>query len=294
MWHDVRALSAVASGLVAAVVLVLIGSSVWWVSQLPMFTLRTVTVESMYGMDLQHVNHLTLRAAVTGRVKGNFFTTDLEQVRVAFEAVPWVRRATVRREWPDQLVVAVEEHEALGTWGEDGKLLSVKGDVFTANLAEADEDHALPELDGPEGSEKEVLARFAELRLWFAPVKLAPGKLSLSSRYAWTVKFDNGMNVALGREQDRTTLKKRVERLVNIYPQLASLLPEGIGSIDMRYQNGLALAAAGLKVPPDGGKTVGSKAVGSTPVGSRPVKPAVKKEVRSTSDKTKKQQATVK
>lgn len=283
MWHDVRALNAVASGLVAAVVLALIGSGVWWVSQLPMFTLRTVTVESMYGMDLQHVNHLTLRAGVVGRFKGNFFTTNLEQVRIAFEAVPWVRRATVRREWPDQLIVEVEEHEALGTWGEDGRLLSVKGDVFTANLAEADEDHALPELDGPEGSEKEVLARFAELRSWFAPLRLAPGKLSLSSRYAWTVRLNNGMSVALGREQDRTTLKKRVDRLVNIYPQLASLLPQGIGSIDMRYQNGLALSAASLKVPQDGSKPV-----------KPAVKPAVKKEVRSISGKTKKQQATAK
>ena len=274
MWQDVRALNAIASGLVAAVVVALIASGVWWVSQRPMFTLRLVTVESMYGIDLQHVNQLTLRAGVVGRIKGNFFTANLEQVRTAFEAVPWVRRATVRREWPDQLIVAVEEHEALGTWGEDGRLLSVKGDVFTANLAEADEDHALPELDGPEGSEKEVLARFAELRAWLAPLKLAPGKLSLSSRYAWTVKLNNGMVVALGREQDRTTLKTRVARLVNIWPQLAILLPQGIDSIDMRYQNGLALSAAGLKVPQDG---------------TKPVKPVVKKAARSTSGKTKKQ-----
>ena len=117
-----------------------------------MFTLRTVYVSSsMYGMDLKHVNKLTLTQGVLGKIKGNFFTTDLEQVRTAFEAVPWVRRATVRREWPDQLIVEVEEHEALGTWGEDGRLLSVKGDVFTANLAEADEDHELPAFDGPEG-----------------------------------------------------------------------------------------------------------------------------------------------
>ncbi|QYF94373.1 cell division protein FtsQ/DivIB [Massilia sp. PAMC28688] len=254
MWHDVRALNASASGLVAAVVLALIASGVWWVSQRPVFTLRTVTVESMYGMELKHVNKLTLRAGVVGRIKGNFFTTNLEQVRTAFESVPWVRRATVRREWPDQLIVEVEEHEPLGTWGEDGRLLSVKGDVFTANLAEADEDRTLPELGGPDGSEQEVLARFAELRAWFAPLKLAPQKLHLSSRYAWTVTLDNGMRVALGREQDKTTLKKRVDRLVHFYPVLAERLPDGIESVDMRYQNGMALTASGLKIPEDGKK----------------------------------------
>jgi len=274
MWHDVRALNASASGLVAAVVLALIASGVWWVSQLPMFTLRTVTVQSMYDMELKHVSVLTLRAGVVGRIKGNFFTTNLEQVRTAFESVPWVRRATVRREWPDQLIVEVEEHEPLGTWGDDGRLLSVKGDVFTANLAEADEEHDLPELAGPEGSEQEVLARFAELRAWFAPLQLTPEKLSLSSRYAWTVKLNNGTKVALGREPDKFTLKARVDRLVNIYPQLDKLLPAGIDSIDMRYQNGLALTAAGLKVPADG---------------SKPVKAAGPRAVSSTSGKTQKQ-----
>jgi cell division protein FtsQ len=256
MWQDARALNATANGLIALVVLACIASGVWWVSQRPIFTLKSVRVESMYDIELKRVNELTLRAGVLGKIKGNFFTTNLEQVRTAFESVPWVRRATVRREWPDQLIVQVEEHEPLGTWGEDGRLLSVKGDVFTANLAEAEEDHPLPEFEGPEGSEKEVLARFAELRSWFAPVRLTPEALSLSSRYAWTVKLDNGMKVALGREQDHTTLRTRVQRLVGIYPQLASRMQGGIDLVDMRYPNGLALAAAGLKLPKDGTKPV--------------------------------------
>src|SRR5450830_91668 len=251
MWQDVRALNATANGLIALVVLALVASGVWWVSQRPMFTLRSVRVESMYDIELKRVNELTLRAGVIGKFKGNFFTTNLEQVRTAFESVPWVRRATVRREWPDQLIVAIEEHEPLGTWGEDGRLLSVKGDVFTANLAEADDEHPLPQFEGPEGSEKDVLARFAQLRSWFAPVKLTPEALSLSSRYAWTVKLDHGMQGALGREQDHDTMRERVQRLVKIYPQLAARVPD-IETIDMRYQNGLALAAASVKIGKDG------------------------------------------
>ena len=262
MWHDVRALNASASSLMALTVLAILASVVWWLSQLPMFSLRAVTVESMYQIPLRHVNELTVRNGVIGKIRGNFFTTDLEQVRSTFETVPWVRRATVRREWPNQLIVEVEEHEALGTWGDD-RLLSVKGDVFTANLAEADDDHELPAFEGPKGSEKQVLARFTELRTLFAPVQLAPQALSLSERYAWTVKLDNGMSVALGREQDSDTLKKRVQRLVGVYPQLVARLQEGrIDTIDMRYPNGLALSSAALAVPEDA---------------SKPVKPAKKK-----------------
>lgn len=284
MWHDVRSMNASASGLFAVVVVACLAAAVWWMSQLPMFTLRTVTVDSMHGLELKHVNKLTLRNGVVGKIKGNFFTANLEQVRTAFEAVPWVRRATVRREWPDQLIVEVDEHQVLGTWGEDGRLLSIKGDVFTANLAEADEDQQLPELEGPDGSEKEVLARFIELRAWFAPLQLTPQKLSLSGRYAWTVQLSNGTSVALGREQDRNTLRTRVERLVGIYPQLVTRLAEGIDSIDMRYQNGLALHSAALALPADPEK----------PVKAPAKKPAARKQdakqaqaTNSTSSKTK-------
>lgn len=252
MWQDAKALNATANGIFALALLACLAAGVWWLAQRPMFNLRTIRVESLAADgELRHVSQLTLRNNALGRIKGNFFTTNLDTVRQAFESVPWVRRATVRREWPDQLIVALEEHEVLGTWGADGRLLSTKGDVFTANLAEAEEDHALPEFDGPEGSEKEVLSRFEELRQWFAPLKLVPEALSLSSRYAWTVKLDNGMSVALGREQTPTTLKERVDRLLGIYPQLVTHL-QNIETIDMRYQNGLALSAADLKIPAEG------------------------------------------
>jgi cell division protein FtsQ len=50
--------------------------------------------------------------------------------------------------------VKLDEHVVLGTWGDDGRLISVNGDVFTANLAEAEEDADLINLSGPDGSEK--------------------------------------------------------------------------------------------------------------------------------------------
>ena len=39
-------------------------TGVWWLSQRPMFALGSVTVESMYGIDLKHVNELTVRNGV--------------------------------------------------------------------------------------------------------------------------------------------------------------------------------------------------------------------------------------
>ncbi|MEB0134447.1 cell division protein FtsQ/DivIB [Actimicrobium sp. CCC2.4] len=248
MWQDIKLLNATANTLLGALLLALLASGVWWMAQRPMFTLKVIRVDGIADVQLARVNALTIKATALPRIRGNFFTANLNTVRQAFEAVPWVRKASVRREWPNRLVVTLEEHEPLGTWGDEGRLLSVAGDVFTANLAEAEENGPLPEFSGPAGSEKEVVARFADLQAWFAVVNLAPEALTLSSRYAWSVKLNNGMTVELGREQSKTTLQDRVARLIGIYPQLVARLQDRIDRVDLRYPNGMALKASGLVV----------------------------------------------
>lgn len=251
MWQDIKMLNTTANAFFGIALLALMMSGIWWVTQRPMFTLKSIRVEGVEKVALRHVNSLTIRDSALPKIRGNFFTANLDTVRLAFESVPWVRKASVQREWPNQLIVTLEEHQALGTWGEQGSLISVKGDVFTANLAEAEEDANLIAFGGPDGSEKEVLARYADFRTWFAKISLAPEMIQYSSRYAWSLKLNNGMKVELGRVQDELTLKNRVDQLLKVYPQLVASLQDSIESIDMRYPNGLALksshSAFGLK-----------------------------------------------
>jgi cell division protein FtsQ len=250
VWHDIKTLNAATNALLGLFALAMLTAGFWWLAQRPMFVLKAIRIEGSEA-SLRYVNPATVRGTALPRIRGNFFTVNLDAVRTAFESVPWVRKATVRREWPNKLIVTLEEHVPLGTWGDDGRLLSVKGDVFTANLGEAEEDGDLLEFAGPNGSEKEVVAHFQDFREWFAPVSLAPDSVQLSSRYAWTVKLNNGMTVQLGREVSRELLKARVDRLVRIYPQLLARLQDRIESVDMRYPNGFALKASGLTIGRD-------------------------------------------
>ncbi|MBX9869351.1 MAG: cell division protein FtsQ/DivIB [Burkholderiaceae bacterium] len=244
MWQDIKTLNAAANTLFGVVLLALLLSGVWWLIQRPMFTLKTIQVESFTKNNLRHVNALTIREAALPKIQGNFFTSNLDSVRAAFEAVPWVRKASVQRDWPNKLIVTLEEHEVLGTWGDAGRLLSVQGDVFTANLAEAEEDTELIDFSGPDGSEKDVLAHYVKFKEWFGKIHLAPEIVNYSARYAWSVTLNNGMRVELGRTADDVSLKKRVDELLTVYPQLLASLQDRIESVDMRYPNGLALKSS--------------------------------------------------
>jgi cell division protein FtsQ len=249
VWHDIRLLNGLANTLLGLVLMSLLTSGLWWLGHRPMFTLTMIRIESSTAIPLQHVSELTIRANTLPKLRGNFFTADLDNVRQAFESVPWVRRASVRREWPNHLVVALEEHEVLGSWGEDeGRFLSMNGELFTVNLAEAEEGHRLLQFNGPKGSEKEVLARYRQLHQWLAPLKLTPESVTLSERFAWSMKLSNGVSVELGQEENGTTLKERVGRLVMAYPQLDGLLESKIESVDLRYPNGLALKGVNSEV----------------------------------------------
>lgn len=248
MWHNIRVLNAISNICMAIFVMAVAAGIVGWLIQKPVYALQTVKVQSVEGRELQHVNALTIKSIALPNIKGNFFTVDLNEVRMAFEAVPWVREASVRREWPDRLVVSLEEYQPLGVWGNEGRLLSTKGDLFTVNMAEAEEDYDLLKFSGPEGSEKDVLIRYQEFRRQFAAIHLVPKEIRLSDRYAWSVKLDNGMKVEFGREKDQNTIHELMNRLKEVYPWLEERTGEGIENIDMRYSNGLALKLKG-KLP---------------------------------------------
>src|ERR1700754_1524113 len=237
MWNNVRQLNLAANALHALLLLVLLAAGAYWLTQRPSFALREIRIDG----DTEHINSPTVRTTVVGRLKGNFFTVDLDAARQSFEQMPWVRHASVRRVWPNALAVTLEEYRPLGTWGND-QLVSVEGELFTANQGELDDD--LPAFDGPEGTAKEVVARYRDFQKWFAPLDAKPEEVTLSPRFAWTVKLSNGTQIELGRERNPDTLNDRCKRFVASWTSVTGRWGKDIEYADLRYPNGFAIRAA--------------------------------------------------
>ena len=253
MWNDSRTLNLLANMLYLLAALALAAAAVLWLAQRPAFALNGILIEAENG-ELQHVTPASVHAAIEGRLTGNFFTADLEQMRQVFETVPWIRHVSIRRQWPNALRVTIEEHQVLGLWNEN-RLLNTYGESFTANLGEAEEDGVLPVFGGPAGSEKLVAQRYAELLKWFKPMRVDPVRVWLTQRYAWQVELSTGLTVDLGRDptsvtgSDPASLETRVQRFVSAAPVIESRIGHTLHA-DLRYPNGFAVVTAKPVKPP--------------------------------------------
>jgi cell division protein FtsQ len=193
--------------------------------------IETIAVEGRF----QRVAAVDVEQAVRQQLRGaGLVTVRLGNVRRAIEALPWVDSAAVQRAWPRGLRVVVVEQVAAARWGDTG-LLNTRGELFTHDVRHLPVE--LPRLDGPEGTETQVAARYfaAQGRLVEGGLRIAA--LRLDPRGAWELELDDGVRVRFGRRQ----LDERFERFFSSALRLIAGRAADIAYVDMRYTNGFAV-----------------------------------------------------
>jgi cell division protein FtsQ len=250
LWNNAARMQYLTKWLMRGLALGIVIGLLVWLSQRPVFRLRQIQIEPVGNQTLKHINLPIVKNQILDKVQGNFFSVRLEDVKRAFEEMPWVRRAAVRRSWPNVLVIAIEEQTALGTWNTAGgqKLISELGEVFNGSVAEVDDEIVLVNFSGPDGSSKEVLRLYQKANTWFKPWDVTINTLNLTERYAWSVKLSNGLRVEFGRDEENVQQNlsaERVARLLKYWPMVQAKWPTQIDAVDLRYGNGFAVHLVG-------------------------------------------------
>jgi cell division protein FtsQ len=251
---DIRLMNAVAGTVFVVAGAGALVAGVLWLMRSPLFPIRSIALTG----DLARNSVPTLRANAAPRLAGNFFSVDLQHSRAAFEAVPWVRRAVVRRVWPDRLAVRLEEHRAVALWegparlqdGDSGddRLVNSHGEVFDANVGDVEDDN-LPRFAGPDGSAPQMLALHGRLQPVFARLELAIERLHLSGRGSWRAELDSGAAVELGRGSEDELLA-RTERFVRTLTQATGRWRAPLEYADLRHAEGYAVRLRGVSTTP--------------------------------------------
>ena len=175
---------------------------------------------------------------------GTFMTQDVNIIQNQIERLPWIKQASVRKQWPDELKIHLVEYVPIARWN-DQHMMDVDGNSFSVPTDRAKEQN-LPLLFGPEGSESEVLQGYRDMGQVLAKDKFTLKEAAMTARRSWQLTLNNGIKLNLGRGDTM----KRLSRFVELYPvlqQQAQTDGKEISYVDLRYDSG---AAVGWKPAP--------------------------------------------
>ena len=247
MWDNAPLLRNIANFLLGCSVLAMVYGAAHYIVHLPtLLPIRTVRLMSAP----ERVVPSEVLALVKSGVQGNFMTVDINRLRLSLEALPWVKSVSIRREFPDGLLLQIEEHQAVARWNDDA-LVNQQGEVFVAETKQQ-----LPRFIGIDGSSVEVLDEYKAFSGQLAVLNLQVSQIALSARHAWQLHLSNGTVLELGRE----ALQERMARFVAYQMAEGSkpkaeeskagdsgrkLAAQGSSVVDMRYRNGFAVRVTG-------------------------------------------------
>jgi cell division protein FtsQ len=222
LWHSLL------SVFVACGLLSLTGVGAWQLLSLPV---NRVAVTG----DLKQVKRDELMAVISDSISGGFLWLDLQAVRAPVEALPWVHRAVVRRQWPDSIEVQVIEQRVIAAWG-DSAYLNHAGEVFRpASAVTVD---GLPLLSGPAGSQGRVMTKYQQVQERLQTLGLRVSALQLDARGGLRATLSGGAELVFGRDD----LDGKLDRLEAIYRAQSLSRRAQLARVDLRYSHGAAVA----------------------------------------------------
>lgn len=194
------------------------------------FPLKVVQIKG----DFRYLDRKKLEQVMATQLREGFFTLDVEKVHSKFLQMPWVAQLALRRVWPDKLLITVEEQVPLARWGKQ-QLVNVQGELFRP--AKSEIPAGLPHLDGPEGTEREMVTRYRMMQLRFEAVGLQIARVQQDLRSSWFVEFTDKSAIRLGSQH----IDERLGRFIRLYPRLRAAGRGKPRQVDLRYTNGFVV-----------------------------------------------------
>ena len=185
--------------------------------------------------DLSYISQEAVQQRIAPYIAASFFSIDLAGMRRELEQMPWIAHAEVRRVWPDQVMVRLEEQLPIARWGDEA-LLNNQGQAFAPReLAHYEQ---LPQLWGPQRAQEQVMQQYQMLSQMLRPLGFSIARLELRERGSWFLSTGQGVELLLGRDH----LVEKMRRFISIYEKTLKDQIANIERVDLRYPNGLAVA----------------------------------------------------
>ncbi len=195
---------------------------------------RLVVTGSRHYTRLDDIREAILASGPPGTVMTQNMDVILQQIKY----LPWIKHASIRKQWPDTLKIRLTEYVPVARWN-DLWHLDAQAKPFSVP-AERAGSQKLPLLYGPKGSEQDLLSGYHTMHRLLAANGLMLKMVAMSARHSWQLALDNGVRLELGRNDHIT----RLQRFIVLYPILQQQSGLQVSYVDLRYDTGLAVGWA--------------------------------------------------
>ena len=163
-----------------------------------------------------------------------FLFLDLQEMQEVIADMPWVKMVSLKREWPDRLIVSLIEREAIARWELNG-LIDAQGQVFRPKRL--DSFSGLPLLSGPQDRAQDVMQQYLSISQLLRPLGVTVRELNLSSTDSWQFRVDH-VSVNIGRDRRMA----RLQRFIRLFHERLGDRWQDVKRVDLRYLNGASVA----------------------------------------------------
>ncbi len=234
--------------IIATVVsIVVVGGAAWWVTNSPLFDLRTLRVTGNHHLSAGQIARL-------GRLDHGTNVLWLPSGAIAhrIEADPWVRSVHVSRVLPSTVSVSVEERTPVALAGGEALLVADDGMI----LGPASKRERLPSIDGPSkiriGSRVRVSPELEVARVFPTQVRRLVERVTVYGPNSLTLRLRDGVRAIFG-DATAAAAKTVALQAVLAWANGQTVTPD---YIDLRAPDVPALLPAGLSSPPEGSGTL--------------------------------------
>ena len=190
----------------------------------------------------QYVGREGATDIIARAINNEFVHLDLAELKHTLEQEPWIEKASVVRQWPDELSVTLVEQVPIARWGEAG-FLNQRGQVI--GVSDNQSLQALPWLHGRDNDSEKIMKQYQEMTKLLRSRHLMIEKLWVDAQGTWRLSLKDGALLVLGAEE----VLSKIQRFLYVYDEYLSDSFAAVASIDLRYANGLAVGwASGYEV----------------------------------------------
>ena len=164
----------------------------------------------------------------------SFFNIKLDYLKNSIEKVAWVKNAYIRRSYPNEVIIFIEEYTPVAVWNNDS-YISENGYIFSANKIEK----KLPKISSYSNRNIIIFEYFSLILDGIRKHKLNDKVLLIKENEirSLTVLLESNIAIKFGSKN----IEERIGIFFKAYKTLNTSDLKKIRYIDMRYSNGFSI-----------------------------------------------------